>query len=398
MFPHLEIRDTRERWAVGSMDLLLRAATAASNWSVPQPTLAPRRLLVLRLERIGDLLMAMPAISALRARAPGAALHLVVGEWNAELARVIPGVSSVECVNAPWLARGAPAHGPLDLCRRGWRWRARGFDLAVNLEPDIRSNALLGLSGASSRVGYASGGGAAFLTRTLRYDTSAHTAVNAMRLVDAALPGSPGPAGQNLAAPAMSLHVADDARRNVGVHLTDAGRLLVGINPSGGRRVKQWAAERFGEVGTRLGRAHRATIVLVGAVEDRGIVSAVRASIAEDVRVIDLSGRLDLSGLAALSERLALLITGDTGPMHLAAAVGTPIVAIFGPSSPARYAPLTPNARVVRQPLWCRPCDRIRRPPDRCADRVPDCLSMIGVDDVCQAADELLGLRPAGDN
>jgi len=76
--------------------------------------------------------------------------------------------------------------------------------------------------------------------------------------------------------------------------------------------------------------------------------------------------------------------------MHLAAAVGTPVVVLFGPSDPSRYAPLTDRARIVTIDLWCRPCNRVRWPPARCVGRVPDCLSGIDVDQVCQAADDLL--------
>jgi ADP-heptose:LPS heptosyltransferase len=94
--------------------------------------------------------------------------------------------------------------------------------------------------------------------------------------------------------------------------------------------------------------------------------------------------------LAAVLERLPVFVTGDTGPMHLAAAVGAPVVALFGPSIPARYAPLSARSRVVRIDLPCSPCNRIRLPPDRCRGHVPDCLDGIGVDAVLAAARGLL--------
>jgi ADP-heptose:LPS heptosyltransferase len=103
-------------------------------------------------------------------------------------------------------------------------------------------------------------------------------------------------------------------------------------------------------------------------------------------RTIDLSGDVDLLTLAAALERLDLFVTGDTGPMHLAAAVGTPIVSIFGPSDPARYAPQGPFDRVVRVDLPCSPCNRIRLPPARCVGHTPDCLAQVSVDAVFDAA------------
>jgi ADP-heptose:LPS heptosyltransferase len=94
---------------------------------------------------------------------------------------------------------------------------------------------------------------------------------------------------------------------------------------------------------------------------------------------------MDLPNLAAALEQLDVLVTGDTGPMHLAAAVHTPVVAVFGPSDPARYAPRDPMHRVVRVDLPCSPCNRIRLPPERCTGHIPDCLTGIDVESVYRA-------------
>jgi ADP-heptose:LPS heptosyltransferase len=102
--------------------------------------------------------------------------------------------------------------------------------------------------------------------------------------------------------------------------------------------------------------------------------------------VVDVAGRLDLLTLAAVIERLDLLVTGDTGPMHLAVAVSTPVVAVFGPSDPARYAPRGPSDRIVRVDLPCSPCNRIRLPPARCVGHTPDCLASIATDSVFTTA------------
>jgi ADP-heptose:LPS heptosyltransferase len=131
-------------------------------------------------------------------------------------------------------------------------------------------------------------------------------------------------------------------------------------------------------------------LVLTGTSHDTTIVRDVQAAIPSDVRVVNVSGQADLLDLAAVIERLAVFVTGDTGPMHLAAAVGTPVVALFGPSDPVRYAPRTVTSCIVRIDLPCSPCNRIRLPPERCRGHVPDCLDGIGVDHVIAAARELL--------
>jgi len=179
----------------------------------------------------------------------------------------------------------------------------------------------------------------------------------------------------------------DAARRFLGAA---ADSTCIGIHASGGRPIKQWHPLRFAQVATSLARAHNAVIVLTGTENDREIVRAVGEAIPGDVPVVDVSGRPSVLELAAIIERLALLVTGDTGPMHLAAAVGTAVVAVFGPSDPARYAPSTPHAHVVRIDLPCSPCNRIRRPPARCVGHVPDCLEGISVESVLTAAQDLM--------
>jgi ADP-heptose:LPS heptosyltransferase len=172
---------------------------------------------------------------------------------------------------------------------------------------------------------------------------------------------------------------------------------MIGIQVGAGRQVKQWPAVRLAEVAGRLVSEFNATIVLTGAQEDRDAADVLRANLLQSAGVIDLVGALDLVTLAAVLARLSLLITPDTGPMHIAAVVETPVVAIFGPASPDRWGPLSQHCRIVRIDLPCSPCNRIRRPPARCVGHTPDCLASIGVDTVYRAAAALLeSATPSG--
>ena len=129
-----------------------------------------------------------------------------------------------------------------------------------------------------------------------------------------------------------------------------------------------------------------ATIVLTGS-EAIGRSSSRRQGAASAGPRDRRAGGVDLPTLAALLERSSTSsITGDTGPMHLAAAVGTPIVAVFGPSDPRRYAPAGRYDRVVRVDLPCAPCNRIRLPPGAVHGHVPDCLALVPSDRVFDAA------------
>ncbi len=180
--------------------------------------------------------------------------------------------------------------------------------------------------------------------------------------------------------------------------------MLIGIQVGGGRDVKQWEPARFGELVADLAVRYRARFVFTGSERDRAVTDAALATAPRTIPIVDLVGRADIPTLAAVLERLSLFITGDTGPMHLAAAVGTPIVAIFGPSDPLRWGPLAwrplacsneagAEARVVHSTVACRPCNRIRRPPARCVGHVPDCLDAVTVEQVAREVDTVLGAR-----
>ncbi len=404
MFRHLQIPYRRERWLVGLADAGLDALRVL-GWprrSDLASLALPQRILLLRLERVGDLIMVLDAIAMVRAMAPHAAIDLVVGSWNRALADLIPAVSTIESLDVPWLAREGSGLSWPALVGRTKRWRAKHYDLAINFEPDIRSNFLLALSGARRTVGFRSGGGGAVLSDAIAPDPRAHIAENAKALVARAFePTGSKPRTTDRSAPEtqvaqgfspVKLTIPESARSRAAqlVGTSTHATPLVGIQPATGRRVKEWDPARFAEVGSQLARTRGASVVLIGSTADASVLDAVRAAWPPDVPLTELPRDVDLVVLAAVLERLSLFITGDTGPMHLAAAVDTPVLAIFGPSLPTRYAPLSPRSRIVRIDIHCSPCNLMRQPPTRCLDRVPDCLAGIATADVLRAANEML--------
>jgi len=386
MFSHLQISNPRERALVGVADLVLDPLRL---WRVSiTDAAAPRRVLLLRLERIGDLLMVLDAIAQARAAWPDAEIDLAIGSWNQPLASLIPGVNRVIVADVPWLAREGTGLSWPALVREARGWRAHGYDLAVNFEPDVRTNFLAWLSGAKERAGYWTGGGGALLTAADAYDPASHVSVNAARLIERVA----GPSRTSSPATRHGrsrLTVPADALARADAMLGAAPGPWIGVHASGGRESKQWHLDRFADTARALAREHRASIVLTGSTADRPKVDGVKSRLS-DLRVIDAAGDVDLVTLAALLARLRLFVSSDTGPMHLAAAVGTPVVALFGPADPRRYGPLSDRARVVRVDLPCSPCGQVRLPPERCRGHVPDCMDGISVAAVVEAARALL--------
>jgi lipopolysaccharide heptosyltransferase II len=383
MFDHLQIYDRSERFMVGLTDLLL----SPLSWRrASRPASPPERVLLLRLERIGDLLMVIDAIAEARAAWPAAEIDLAVGSWNAPIAALIPGVSHIHQVDVPWLSREGTGLTWPGLLEQANAWRERRYDLVVNFEPDIRSNLLAWRTGAPLRAGYWTGGGGSLLTDALAYDPESHVSANALALIRHCAGGS---ARTSAELPRLVPGPGDMAAADALLASAPGGTRLIGIHVSGGRESKQWHLSRFAEVGRSLASDADTTIVLTGSPGDRTMVEQVQKALG-DRPVVNTAGALSLPAMAALLARLDVLITGDTGPMHLAAAVGTPVVALFGPSDPRRYGPLASQQRVVRVQLACSPCGQVRLPPERCRGHVPDCMDGITVEAVLEAARALL--------
>jgi len=382
----LQVYNPRERALVGAADLVLRPLA----WFLPARAASPgpaERVLILRLERIGDLLMARDAIADARAMFPTAKIDLAVGSWNLELARLIPGIDDIHVADVPWLARNGAGDSWSTLRRKTKDWKRLRYDLVINIEPDIRSNYLAWRTRAPRRVGYWTGGGGPFLTDALAYEPGRHVSENARRIVAIAASAN-GPAKGRLE-PAPPLRPSVAALSKVATMLRTAARPLIGVHVSGGRESKQWHLDRFAGTATELARATNGTIVLTGSPDDRSLVDRVKRDLA-GTKHIDVAGSLTIPELAALLSQLDVLVTGDTGPMHLAAAVGTPVVALFGPSDPSRYGPIGSPSRVLRVQLPCSPCGQVRLPPERCRGHVPDCMDGIQVARVVAATLDLL--------
>jgi ADP-heptose:LPS heptosyltransferase len=382
-----------ERTLLAAADLPLRLFGRAPVLD-GAPLAADRvhEILVLRLDRIGDLLMSLPALADLRRAYPSARIRLAVGRWSEEIARRAP-VDDVLVWSAPWVGR--PSEGA-ETWRALWAHaralRASRIDLALDLQGDLRASGLMALTGARERVGYANTGGARLLTRVVPLDETVSWIEQNRRAVAAAA----GPAAIGAGTRVELLTAADRqrARDLLAAAGLDGHRPLVGLHASGGRPVKQWATGRWREVAQRLQREFGAVLLLTGTAADRPLAEEVARGLGGAGH--DFTGRLSLIDSLAVIGSLDLFLSADTGPMHMAAAVDAPSVSVFGPSDPRRYfsggmgGPETRHV-VVHPDLWCAPCNLIRRPPQECLGAEgPECLRLVTVEAVHAAAARLL--------
>ncbi len=377
------IYDPRERVALGAFDLGLRAFSKLAGLRPKRSATdvrAARHIQALRLDRLGDLLTTLPALKVLRDAAPDAELELVVGSWNEPIARRLPFVDTVRLVDTPWAAWGGDV-------RFGDARRAlapRPPDLAIDFQGDVRVLLLIALSGAPVRAGYGDTGGAYLLSHSARWDEKKSWYWQNLELVQRIYPDVAIEEGSYRP---FNFVTAED-RNAARALIPEAAAPRIGIHPSAGRALKQWEEEKFAALIDRLPK--RVSVVLTGSSSDRSLVERIAARAQSKPKI--LVGT-DLATFAAVVESFDVFVTGDTGPMHLSHAVGTSNVAIFGPSDPVRYGP-EPSLglrRVVREPVFCSPCNMIRKPPAECARaHAPECIAGIKVEQVLDAVLEEL--------
>jgi heptosyltransferase-2 len=316
---------------------------------------------------IGDAILSLAALRDLRRNFPAARLEVLARGWVAEL---YDAVAEVDGVRA---SRGLRADAA---ALRG------GFDVAVLLPNSIASALPPLLARVPERWGYATAGRGPLLTRAGRVPAAirGRSQVYYYRAMLAAV-------GLRVsAAPDVSLRCPDAWRARGGALLAggDAdGGPWIGLNPGaffGG--AKRWIPARFAAVGDLVARRFGARVVLVGGADERPLALAIAAQMQARARV--LTGETTLAGLAGVLAHLRLLVTNDSGPMHLAAALGVPVVGLFGPTDWTETAPWGERHRLVRAQAECAPCKLRECPIDH------RCMARLSVERVAREIDALM--------
>jgi ADP-heptose:LPS heptosyltransferase len=340
-----------------------------------------RRIAVLRANAIGDYILALPAIEAVRRAYPQATITLLGTRWHGAFLRDRPGpvdevieLPPIRGVSRPDTEEGG---APDELFAR---LRARRFDLALQLHGGGRySNPFIRRIGARLTAGLRTPDAVA-LDRWVPYVYYQHETLRYLEvaaLVGAAAPGRLEPA----------VAVTEKDRAALAEAVGEPPRGLVAIHPGATDPRRRWPPERFAAVADRLDRP----IVITGTGPERALAEAVAAAMRRPART--LVDELSLGALAALYARCDLVIANDTGPRHLAAAVGAPTVGVFWCGNLINAGPLT---RTLHRPAisWTLHCPACGRSGMEWG--APDCghqvswVDDVTVDDVCAAATDLL--------
>lgn len=334
------------------------------------------RILILKPSSLGDVIHTLPVLSALRARFPNAYIAWFVKKQWADLLHRIEGLDQV------W----AVGHGLRNWLAEIPRLRQKDFDLAVDFQGLFRSGAMAWLSGAPVRIGFANGREASslFYTHKVVVDNPDMHAVDRYVLVAQAL-------GATVDQPAFTIHISDSDLGKAGELLTKHGLNIdspwIAMNIGGRWPTKRWPSKFFAMTADQLQQKGLGRIVLIGGPEDQGVAQEVTSLMV--TTPIDLTGKTPLTILPALLQATRVLITNDSGPMHLAAALRTPVVAVFGPTNPARTGPygkehVTLVSEVPCHPCYSRSCQNAKQ---------LECLFTIAPRQVVEAAESLCSSR-----
>jgi lipopolysaccharide heptosyltransferase II len=363
------------------------------------------RIVVIRPDHLGDVLLATPVARLLQQALPDAQIDWLVGPWSAAIAGAAGGCGEVLTLDFPGFTR-QPKRSAVEpyavLLREAARLRERSYDAALILRPDHWWGALLAsLAGIPRRFGFSARECRPFLTDTLPIPTGHVVAANQSLARLAALRlGGTVQGRRATPAPTFPVEAADAAwadawlrGRHPGMPVaeeSDGTRSpLVAIHPGTGAQVKNWLPDHWAEVARELQARYGAQVVLTGGSGEWALVEQIAARL--EPRPATLIGETTIGQLAALFSRCGLVVGGDSGPLHLAAAVGTPTVRLYGPTDVREFGPWPPGSTQIAlvAGLPCQPCRNLVAPPCG-ATETPACMRTLTPSTVLAAADSLL--------
>lgn len=332
--------------------------------------MTPRKIVIRGPNWVGDAVLGVPAMKAVRERCPDARITLLARPWVAGVFSHAPFIDDV------WTR---PRPGVSSWIRTAMEMRERDFDLAILLPNSFESALTAYVGGIPARAGYATDRRGWLLNHRVEVPSPPpHQSEYYLQLVDSVLGPGDRPSIEIDASPAER----DQAGRLLAEHDIVAGQGYIAICPGAAfGSAKRWFEDRFAAASDRLSALLNQPVVVVGSSAERDVGERISDMLSGPSA--NLCGKTDLGALLGLLETASVVLTNDSGPMHLAAALGAPTVAIFGSTDVRVTRPLGRRTRVIRHPVDCSPCMLRECPIDH------RCMDAVRVDEVVEAALEL---------
>lgn len=328
---------------------------------------------------IGDAVMAVPAMRRLRAVFPGAEITLHTRSWAEGIFRDADFIDNL-------LTFDKTSSKVKDVLDQGRLLREKKFDMAVLLPNSFESALVAKLAGIPKRLGYAKDGRSMLLTSAVKvpeWKNERHEVFYYLNLIDTLEnnPEAGRPVANNI--PGLDLSVSDERRAGARKIFRDLGldpakrTVALGVG-STNSRAKRWPAASYARLNDLLQEESDANVILVGGREELDVSQEVYNS--SRAKPVVLTGQTDLAEAVAVLAEADLLISNDMGLAHIAPAVGTKTIVIFGPTNPETTRPFSENAVIIRESVDCSPCMLRDCPIDH------RCMTRISVDDVFEKA------------
>lgn len=334
---------------------------------------------------IGDVILVLPSLQALRDKFPHSRITAVARFPADQLLQSHPAVDTVMQVPS------GRDKGFLAGLKFAWRLRKYRFDLGVVFPNSFHSGLLLSVAGAKNRLGFATDCREVFLTHSVNVTSLAKRTeyrVDYFFNLLSLLKLNPDKIGFLPLNKNTEDKVADEFLGEIGWR---ESQLLIALHPGTSKPQRGWHVERFGILCQKLAKEHSVKIILLGQENEAELLAKIRNFSPDNVA--PLPGNMNLREVAALLERCDLFIGNDSGMMHLAGMVNTPVVGIFGPGSPLTSGPYMDSGRldIVRKNFECSPCrQKFFKECKPSSHNKPFCLEDITVQDVAQAVERLL--------
>lgn len=305
-----------------------------------------QRIIIIDLLYLGDLMFATPFIKELRKNFPKARIDLIVNSAFHSIMEDNTKLDNVYSYDKEWTLKQSIEFAKLI--------SKNNYDLGINIHGSWRSAILLRLINPTYIIGYGKKG-QLFLNRRLTQPQNQHMVdiyLNLLREMDLRVESS-------LPYLEIKKSVQDEIDKKLISWGINPKEKLIALNTGGTWPTKRWTAKGFAQLGDILNRKY-GRVILIGSLGDLPLVEGI-VNLMETKPVI-VTGKTNLRELAALLARCDLVISNDSGPVHVAAAVGTPTITIFGPSDDLKYRPLGEKHKIVKAPIDCRPCGKHQCP------------------------------------
>jgi lipopolysaccharide heptosyltransferase II len=353
----------------------------------------PRRILVIRLDLIGDLVLSMTVVRTLKRSYPEAEIDLLALPASAKVVTHDPDLDEIITYD-PNVWRRPKALFQAKNWRNAYnllrRMRARHYDIAVSVFGSW-AGVIAALSGAKRRVGFGRESYPGLMTdnvpgRHWRPGDHKHEVDYCLALTKAAgATIGPGDRTPRLFVDPLAHQHLEQLLAHTGI---DLEKPLIACHVSSNNgQSKRWPIPYWATLLDKLIREQNAQVILTGSHDDKLLIASVTRQMQE--QAINLAGKTSLPQLVALLHQANLVISGDSGPMHIAAAVGTPLIAIHGPTDPALSGPVSATATVLRSDIWCSPCYNAKNTAD-CRFFTTQCMKNILPSQVFKVVQEKL--------